>query len=208
MLGAKDPPMSGPPELPRVVMADDHPFYRDGLSRLLRRNGIAVVAEAPNAGAAIRAVEQTAAEVVIMDLNMPGLPWLEATRRLGVEQPGTRVLVLTVSVQPRDVAAAILAGAGGYLLKDDPLDAIVAGVRSAAVGGFPLSPRVARYLLDLTRHSARPQLSREELDVLRLLAEGRLDREVAEILGIRPGAIRRCVLTSARELGADLAGVR
>jgi DNA-binding NarL/FixJ family response regulator len=131
----------------RVVLADDHPFYRDSLSRLLRRNGFDVVAAVPNAGAAIRAVEETAVDVVIMDLNLPGLPGLEATRRLRADQPGTRVLVLTVSAQPPDVAAAILAGAGGYLLKDDPLEEIVAGVRSTAAGEFTLSPRIARYLL-------------------------------------------------------------
>src|SRR5688572_31620214 len=99
--------MSSPRAFPRVVMADDHPFYRDGLSRLLRRHGFAVVAEVPNAGAAIRAVEETGADVVIMDLNMPGLPGLDATRRLRAEHPDTRVLVLTVSAQPPDVAAAI-----------------------------------------------------------------------------------------------------
>jgi DNA-binding NarL/FixJ family response regulator len=139
--------MSGARTLTRVVMADDHPLYRDGLSRLLRRNGFDVVAEVPNAGAAIRAVEATAADVVIMDLNMPGLPGLEATRRLRAEQPDARVLVLTVSAQALDVAAAMQAGAHGYLLKDDPLDEIVAGVRSTAAGEFTLSPRIARYLL-------------------------------------------------------------
>jgi DNA-binding NarL/FixJ family response regulator len=201
--------MSDPRAYPRVVLADDHPFYRDGLCRLLRRHGIAVVAAVPNADAAIRAIEETAAEVVVMDLNMPGLPGLEATRRLRSEHPRTRVLVLTVSVQSPDVAAAILAGAGGYLLKDDPLDVIVAGVRATAAGEFPLSSRVARYLLEHARDAHdRARLSRDELDVLILLADGRLDSEIADLLGIGVGTVRRHVLTSAHELGARGAGVR
>jgi len=172
--------MSGPRQLPRVVMADDHPYFRSGLSRLLRRHGITVVAEVPNAGAAIRAVERTAAEVVIMDLSMPGLPGLEATRCLRAQYPRTRVMVLTVSTQAQDVASAIAAGACGYLLKDDSPESIVAGVRSAAAGEFALSPRVACYLLDLARdgHPERAQLSRADLDVLIALARDRLDRGI------------------------------
>ena len=175
--------MSDPRRLPRVVMADDHPCFRDGLSRLLRRHGIAIVAEVPNAGAAIRAVEQTAAEVVIMDLSMPGLPGLEATRRIRAEHPHTRVMMLTVSAQPQDVAAAILAGAHGYLLKDDPPGAIVAGVRRTAAGDFALSPRVACYLLDLMRdgHPEHSQLSRADRDMLIALANGRLARGTGAI---------------------------
>src|SRR5918998_1608796 len=86
----------------RVVIADDHPFYRDGLAKLLHSNGIDVAAQAANGEAAIRAVEETAPDVVVMDLNMPGMSGLEATRQLTEIAPHTRVLVLSVSAQEDD----------------------------------------------------------------------------------------------------------
>jgi DNA-binding NarL/FixJ family response regulator len=108
----------------RVVIADDHPAYRAALARVLRESGIDVVAEASNGEAAIRAALETQPDVVVMDLNMPGLSGLDATRRLRDEAPSTRVLVLSVSAQEEDVSEAIQAGAHGYVLKDGPLEEI------------------------------------------------------------------------------------
>src|SRR5262245_52682857 len=118
----------------RVVVADDHAFYRDGLARLLRECGIEAVACVPNGEAAIEAVREHAPDVVVMDLNMPGMTGVEATRRLSVEAPAARVLVLSVSAQESDVTEAILAGARGYVLKDGPIEEVVAGIRQAAAG--------------------------------------------------------------------------
>jgi DNA-binding NarL/FixJ family response regulator len=126
----------------RVVIADDHPAYRAGLARMLRVNGIDVVAEVSNGDAAIHAVEEHAPQVVVMDLNMPGLSGLEATRRLVDAAPGTRVLVLSVSAQADDVSEAIEAGAHGYVLKDGPLEEVLAAIRAAAAGQAVISPRV------------------------------------------------------------------
>jgi two-component system response regulator DegU len=126
----------------RVVIVDDHPAYRAGLARMLRENGIEVVAEAPNGESAIRTVEETDPDVVVMDLNMPGLSGLEATRRLVEEAPSTRVLVLSVSAQDDDVTEAMQAGAYGYVLKDGPLEEVVVGIRAAAAGHSMISPRV------------------------------------------------------------------
>jgi DNA-binding NarL/FixJ family response regulator len=125
-----------------VVIADDHPAYRAGLARMLRENGIDVVAEASNGDAAIRAVEERDPRVVVMDLNMPGLSGVEATRRLVDEAPETRVLVLSVSAQDDDVTRAIEAGAHGYVLKDGPLEEVLAAIRAAAAGQAVISPRV------------------------------------------------------------------
>jgi DNA-binding NarL/FixJ family response regulator len=126
----------------RVVIADDHPLYRHGLADLLRRDGIVVAAEVPNGEAAIAAAVQSEPDVVVMDLNMPGLSGLDATRRLAAEAPAIRVLVLTVSAQDEDVADALRAGAIGYILKDAPVEDIVAAVRAAATGHAPVSGRI------------------------------------------------------------------
>jgi DNA-binding NarL/FixJ family response regulator len=127
----------------RVVFADDHPFYREGMSRLLRHKGIDVLAEVPNAETAIRAVTELRPDVVLMDLNMPGLPGAEAIRRLRTASPNTPVLVLSVSAESADVVDALVAGASGYVLKDGPVEDVVAGIEAAAAGRSVLSPRVA-----------------------------------------------------------------
>ena len=116
----------------RVVIADDHAFYRAGLVRLLRRSGVDVVADVPNGEAAVAAAVETAPDVVVMDLNMPGMSGLQATRRLAELSPATRVRVRSVSAQEADVTEAILAGASGYVLKDGPIEEVVAGIRAAA----------------------------------------------------------------------------
>ena len=141
----------------RVVIADDHPFYRDGLAKLLHANGIDVAAQAANGEAAIQAVAETAPDVVVMDLNMPGMSGLEATRQLTQIAPMTRVLVLSVSAQEDDVTEAILAGASGYVLKESPVEEVVAGIQAAAAGQALISPRVATLLLGRLREQAQAQ---------------------------------------------------
>jgi DNA-binding NarL/FixJ family response regulator len=126
----------------RVVIADDHPAYRAGLARVLRENDIDVVAEAANGESAIRAALEKQPDVVVMDLNMPGLSGVEATRRLVQEAPSTRVVVLSVSAQADDVNEVVQAGAHGYVLKDGPLEEVVVGIRAAAAGHSVISPRV------------------------------------------------------------------
>jgi DNA-binding NarL/FixJ family response regulator len=118
----------------RVVVADDHPFYREGLVQSLREHGIEVVREATNAEAGIEAVAETAPDLVLMDLNMPGISGVEATRQLSKRCPTTPVLVLSVSAEEADVVEAINAGAIGYVLKESPQEEIVAAIRSAAAG--------------------------------------------------------------------------
>jgi DNA-binding NarL/FixJ family response regulator len=127
-----------------VVVADDHPLYRHGLVDLLRRDGIDVLAAVPNGDAAIAVALEFRPDVVVMDLNMPGVSGLEATRRLVAADPSTRVLVLTVSAQDEDVAEALTAGAAGYVLKDAPVEEIVAAVRATASRREPLPERVPR----------------------------------------------------------------
>lgn len=137
----------------RVVFADDHPHYRKGLIQSLSEGGIEVVREAPNGEAAIRAVAETAPDLVLMDINMPGMSGVEATRRLTELSPATPVLILSVSAEEADVADALLAGATGYLLKEAPPEEIITAIREAAAGRPLASGRLAELLLKPIRRS-------------------------------------------------------
>jgi DNA-binding NarL/FixJ family response regulator len=175
----------------RVVIADDHAFFREGLTRLLGKFGIEVVGEAPDGEAALRMVEQTSPDVVVLDLKMPGVSGLEATRRLTEHGVASPVLVLSVSAEESDVTDAISAGASAYVLKDEPVEEVVAGIRAAAAGGAHISPRTATALLvrvrgaiDAGEDLAGGGLSATELQMLDLVAAGKADREVSERLSI------------------------
>lgn len=137
----------------RVVIADDHPFYRAALARILERNGLQVVAEVGNGEDVICAVEEKHPDVVVVDLNMPGTSGLDATRQLSDVAGSAPVMVLSVSADERDVTDAILAGASGYMLKDRPHTEILAGIRAAAAGQAPLSPRIAALLIRRLRET-------------------------------------------------------
>jgi DNA-binding NarL/FixJ family response regulator len=128
----------------RVVIADDHLRYRKAMARKLRESGVDVVGEAATGHAAIRAVKEASPDVAIMDVKMPGLSGVEATRRLTNEAPATRVLMLSVSVETADLANAIQAGAYGYVLKDGPIEDLIAGIRAAASGHPFIATRVPR----------------------------------------------------------------
>lgn len=162
---ALDDPVDSEPSL-RVVLADDHPFYRSALARMLERNGFEVVAEVANGEDVICAVEDTQPDVAVVDLNMPGTSGLDATRHLGDLAGPVPVMVLSVSADERDVTDAILAGASGYMLKDRPHAEIVAGIRAAAAGQAPLSPRIAALLIRRLRETD----DIDEEEIRRLLA--------------------------------------
>jgi DNA-binding NarL/FixJ family response regulator len=180
----------------RVVIADDHTFYREGLARLLRKFGVDVVGEAPDGEAAVRLVEETSPDVVLLDLRMPGTSGLEAVRMLTEHAASTRVLVLSVSAEESDVTDAIAAGASGYVLKDEPVEEVIAGIRAASAGGARISPGTATALLGRVRGAieagedlAGGGLSTTELQVLDLVAAGKADREVSERLSIGEGTV-------------------
>jgi DNA-binding NarL/FixJ family response regulator len=193
-----------------VVIADDHPVYRQGLAKLLTRSGVEVVAETANGQATIEAVEETAPDVVVMDLNMPGMSGLEATRRLTERSPATRVLVLSVSAEEVDVTNAIVAGATGYVLKDRPVEEVVDGIRAAAAGESLISPRIASMLLRRIRErTAAPSnlpsisLSDRELEVLKLMAEGKANVEIGEELFIGSSTVRNHISSILMKLQVD-----
>jgi two-component system nitrate/nitrite response regulator NarL len=180
----------------RVVIADDHAQYREGLARLLRASGIQVVGEAPTGEEAIRAVERTAPDAVIMDLGMPGISGLEATRLLSERVPGTRVIVLSVSAEDAHVADAFLAGASAYVVKGGPVEEVIGAIRVAAAGESPISRNIVAALLRRVRDLAQAdvdvsgvELSSSEIAVLDLLAEGKTTYEIAESLELPPSDV-------------------
>jgi DNA-binding NarL/FixJ family response regulator len=199
-----------PPGILRVVIADDHPFYRQGLARLLSQCGVEVVGQASNGQAAIDLIERTAPDVAVIDLNMPGMSGVEVTRRVGERMPASRVLVVSVSAQEDDVTEAILAGAAGYVLKDGPVEEVVAGIRAAAAGESLLSPRIAGTLLERIRdrEQAQPELppvplSERELKVLGLVAQGRRETEIGETLHIGAGAVSKHISSLLMKLQVE-----
>lgn len=198
-----------PTERPSVFIVDDHSFFRSGLRSLLVEHGFDVVGEAPSGEAALPLIERRRPDLVVMDLNMPGMSGVEATRGLSERSPAPTVLVLTVSTAQADVIDALEAGAAGYLLKDSPSDDLARGIRAALDGDTPLSPRVARILVERARlrSSGTAQarqaasLSERELEVLRLLAEGLDNGQIARTLFVSPTTVKHHVSSIFTKLG-------
>ncbi|HEX2436520.1 MAG TPA: response regulator transcription factor, partial [Solirubrobacterales bacterium] len=131
----------------RVVLVDDHELFRSGLRELLEERGVDVVDVVADGEAVVDAVREAAPDVVVMDIAMPGISGIEATRLVRATAPATKVIMLTVSADEREVEDAIYAGACGYVLKSAEVEEIVAGIRAAAAGEALLSPRIAAGIL-------------------------------------------------------------
>lgn len=183
-----------------ALVVDDHELFRGGLVELLEERGIEVLGEAALGSEAIAQACELRPDVLLMDLNMPGMSGVEATQRLTTAAPLVRVLVLTVAADERTVTDALLAGACGYLLKDAPTDQIVEGVRAAARGESMISPRIARHLI---RHVRRPapedqrtpdsQLTPREMEVLGFIARGMDNPEIARTLHLSQHTVKNHV---------------
>jgi DNA-binding NarL/FixJ family response regulator len=183
----------------RVVIADDQPVVRGGLRMILESEpDIEVVAEAADGAAAVDAVADAAPDVVLMDISMPGVDGIDATRRIATSSSDTRVLVLTTYGHDDNVYDALKAGASGFLVKTDPPEQLVDAVRVVARGDTTLAPEVTRRLIERFvsgAHPSRPpeeldELTPRELDVLKLLARGRSNAEIAGELYLSEGTVK------------------
>ncbi len=189
----------------RLVIVDDHPVVRTGLRHLFETEaGFDVVAEAADGAAAVEAVVESRPDIVLMDLQMPGMDGVEAIRRISALPRPPAVLVLTTYDSDAQILAAIEAGATGYLLKDAEREVLFASVRSAARGGSPLAPSVAARLVQhLGSGSGRaPEpLTSRELDVVRLVARGASNREIARDLRLSEATVKTHLIHVFEKLG-------
>jgi DNA-binding NarL/FixJ family response regulator len=169
----------------RVLVVDDHPLFRDGLTALLRSvPATEVVASAADGETACRLAAELAPDVVVMDLNMPGLPGLEAIRRLARIDPPPAVLVLTMVDDDDSVTAALQVGARGYLLKGAVQEEVLAAISTVAAGGAVFGAGAAQRVLNGGKRSRNPDLTEREAQVLALIAAGRDNGAIARELGL------------------------
>jgi DNA-binding NarL/FixJ family response regulator len=197
-----------PPEL-RALVVDDHDLFRRGLVKLLRGEGIDIVGEASGGQAAIRLTSELRPEVVLMDLSMPGVDGLEATRRIIESGSDAHVVILTIADEHESVIEALMVGAVGYVRKDESLEAMVAALRAAAVGDVVIPPRVGSEVLrrlrkhETSAHGRDPEfkLSDRELEVLRLIVEGHDNAAIASALTISPHTVKNHVANVLAKFG-------
>ena len=189
----------------RVLIADDHGVLRDGLGSVISAQpDLELVGTAKDGAEAVELCEATAPDVVLMDLEMPVMDGIEATRLIREASPATAVLVLTSFADRHRITGALDAGAAGYLLKDASADEVVRGIRAAARGGAPLDPKAARLLLDA--HAAPDPLaglSPREREVLGLLLEGLPNKLIARRLEISEKTVKSHLTKVFREIGVS-----
>jgi DNA-binding NarL/FixJ family response regulator len=199
-------------ETVRVLIADDHDLFRTGLRNLLEEQDVQIVGEASTGIEAVRIVREIAPDVVVMDLTMPGMGGVDATRHITGIAPLTRVVMLTISDQEDDVMDAILAGACGYLLKDSSIQDVIAGIEAAARGESLISPTIASKVLQRVRATStqpeianqiRTELSDREIEVLKLIANGKDNALIAAELHISPKTVKNHISNILMKLQID-----
>jgi two-component system, NarL family, response regulator LiaR len=196
-----------------VVLVDDHDLFRAGLAAMLsRESGISVVGQTSRGRAGVKLATELRPHVVLMDLSMPDLDGISATREILARAPETRVVVIAAVSEDGDVEAAVLAGACGFLLKDAPIRDVAAAVFAAASGDAWLAPRAAAAVLQKLRRdraSTDPlpvpvdTLSARELEILRLVARGLENSEIAEELSISPKTAKNHLSSVITKLGVS-----
>lgn len=195
----------------RVLICDDQAVVCDGLEMILSADReIEVAAVAYDGAEALELIPKTNPDIVLMDLMMPGMNGVQATRQIRSKYPGIKVLVLTTYAEDEWVFDAIRSGASGYLLKGTPRAELVKAVKGTASGATHIDPGVAGKLFDQVSQSSTPQgtriaadLSQRELDVLKLLAQGLTNAEIAERLHLTQGTVRNYVSAILAKLDVE-----
>jgi DNA-binding NarL/FixJ family response regulator len=189
----------------RVAVADDHGVVRDGLAGVIAAQpDMELVGTAADGAEAVAICRSSAPDVVLMDLEMPVLDGIEATRAILAEAPRTVVIVLTSFSDRRRITGALDAGAVGYLLKDASAEEVLSGIRTAAEGGSPLDPRAARSLLE-AKSAPDPLrgMSPREREVLGQLLDGMPNKLIARRLGISEKTVKSHLTRIFREIGVS-----
>jgi len=196
----------------RVLIVDDHDLFRTGLRNLLEEQGVKIVGEASSGTEAVKIVRELTPDVVVMDLNMPGMGGVEATRHISGIAPLTQVVMLTISDQDSDVMDAILSGACGYLLKDSSIQELIAGIQAASRGESLISPTIAAKVLQRVRATStqpeiattiRSELSDREIEVLKLISNGKDNAVIAAELHISPKTVKNHISNILMKLQID-----
>lgn len=193
-------PSSPTPPLLRVAIVEDDQTTRDGLAALVDGTpGYRCVGRYGSVEEAIQAVRQAAPDVLLLDVNLPGIPGSEGVKLLRERCPSTEVLMLTVFAEQDRIFESICNGASGYLLKRTPPAKLLDAIREAATGGAPMSPEIARKVVTLFRKTAPPpldeRLTGQEVRMLQLLADGHSYRATGERLGISVNTVRSYIRT-------------
>jgi two-component system NarL family response regulator len=193
-----------------LLIVDNHTLFRQGLVSLLQSEpGFEVIGEAGSGEEALQRVPQLQPDVVLMDVKMPGIGGVEATRRLAEQMPGIRVLMLTVSEEEDSLFAAIQAGARGYILKNADADELLEAIRRVHAGEAMISPSMTFRLMEALRSGGGPipmpelPLTSREQDVFHLLARGVSNREIAKALTISENTVKTHVRNILEKLELD-----
>jgi two-component system response regulator NreC len=192
----------------RIIVADDHRIVRNGLRTLLNSEpDIEVIAEAENGRKTVHLVRELLPDVVVMDVTMPDLNGIEATRQIVSEFPQVKIIALSIHQHEQFVSGMLMAGASGYLLKDCSVEELTSAIRAATKGEFYLSPGVANVViknyisqLKKSEESIPPLLTPRETEVLQLVSEGKTSKQIASIMNIST----KTVDTHRRQMMAKL----
>ena len=194
----------------KLLVVDDVPLFRAGLTSALRDAGYDVVGEANNAEGAVAQAESLQPEMVLLDVLMPGLSGLEVVEKIRAVAPETSVVLLTASESEEDLLTALKTGARGYVVKDTPFPRLIDSITAVAEGGAALSPVMAGKLFDvchqLLRHqellqARKPTLTGREIEVLQLVAQGMTSREIGNTLYISENTVKNHIRNILDKLG-------